>query len=108
MSNDIVGPSCDELVVFEEGDVEREMSSHLAKAPNPDRGTQYYQARRESGGRGEFDVIYGYLPFGNKRVTTSFDQLVDVVVPAIMMQNSMIAYVDPVCSLSEGQSLWCI
>ena len=36
----------------------------------------------------------GCLPFGNKRVlTTPFDQLVDFIVPATMMQNSMIAYI---------------
>ena len=35
----------------------------------------------------------GCLPFGNKRVTTPFDQLVDSIVPATMMQNSMIAYI---------------
>ena len=42
MANDIVRPSCDELVVFEEGNMECEMSSHLTKAPIPDRGTQHY------------------------------------------------------------------
>ena len=35
----------------------------------------------------------GCFPFGKKRATTPFDQLVDFIVPATMMQNSMIAYI---------------
>jgi len=57
MANDIVGPSCDELVVLKEGDMECEMPPHLAIAPIPDRGTQYYQDRREGGSQSEFDTV---------------------------------------------------
>ena len=88
MANDIVRPRRDELVVFEEGNVECEVSSHHAKAPVPDRGAQHHQEHGESGCRGKSDAVW-MLAIWQKE---SFDQMdSDFVVPAKMMQSSIIA-----------------
>jgi hypothetical protein len=58
VANDTIRPSRDKLVVFEEGDMDRELLSHLAIAPIPDRGTQHHQRHRKSGGRSKFDAVW--------------------------------------------------
>ena len=58
MANDTVRSSGDELVVFEEGDMGHEISSHLSIAPIPDRGTQQHQHHCKGGGRGKFDAVW--------------------------------------------------